>query len=146
VERHERDVALHVLSDMRRAGTSLSATAESWGIPPSKVQRYVGTELLKERGRYRPNASDRLFRVMPLLDEKGKFWIEVYGSRASSTIGAYWAAVERYRNAGDDRPLRRFRRMTVRTGKKTYRFLTDTKTIDRLASFGELSFESIYES
>jgi len=145
-QRFKRDQALEALALMRREGKSLSQAAREAGTTPAAVRRHVGSELKRERGRYVAKPTDRLYRRMYLLDEDGKFAIDVYDSRAASMIGEYWAAMQRYLHTGDDRALRSFKRRTIRTGKKTYRFLIDTAVIDRLASFGELTFESIYES
>ena len=83
---------------------------------------------------------------MKFLMPDGTIDIEVYSSRAASKLGEYWAAVKHYAETGDARPLRAFRGKSIRTGKRTYRFVTDLDQIERLARAGELSFESIYES
>jgi len=145
-QRAARDRALDALALMRREGKSLARASREAYTTRAAIRRYAGSELKRERGRYVAKEADRLYRRMYMLDENGRFEIDVYSSRAASAIGEYWAALQQYTSKGDDRALKSFQRRMIRTGKKTYRFLTDTRIIDRLASFGELSFESIYAS
>ena len=54
------------------------------------------------------------------------------------------AAVHTYLTTGDRRALRQFRGKHIRTGKVAYPFITDGKTLERLAFAGEVSFEDLY--
>lgn len=71
--------------------------------------------------------------------------VVIRGSREASRLGKYWAAVQKYLQTGDDSPLLRFegRTFTDASGNR-HLFPTDLKQLDRQASAGVLSFESMY--
>jgi hypothetical protein len=68
-------------------------------------------------------------------------------SREASMVAEYWIAVNRYVDpeSGDASSLQKFKGkyVTDSSGKKVP-LLTDVSELDRLASAGVLSFESIY--
>lgn len=140
------DKVLDVLRRMRQ-GESLSRAARGARTTPDTVLRYGGSALTRnERGRYHAKLTDRLYRRMRFLDEQGERWVEPANSREASKLGEYWNAVDHYLATGDDKPLRRFRRMRLRTRQKTVLpFVTDLDLLDRLGRAGELSFESLYQ-
>jgi hypothetical protein len=65
--------------------------------------------------------------------------------RSLPVSGKYWTAVERYRDTGDVSALREFRgKYIVDASGKQVRLLTNPRELDRLASAGLLSFETLY--
>jgi hypothetical protein len=82
---------------------------------------------------------------MKIATPDGLLEIGVRGSRQASTLGQYAAAVERYLTTGDFTPLSKFTGRGIRDDKgNLIQFLTDRVLLKRLASAGELSYESIY--
>src|SRR6478672_5085988 len=123
-ERYRR--ALKVLTHMRQ-GASLTQAAKAVGIRPDTVRRYAGAALTQDqRGRWQAKPVDRLVRRVRFLDSRGQTTVEPANSREASKLSAYWQAVDHFAATGDDRPLRRFRRMRLRTREKTsLSFVTD---------------------
>lgn len=143
-ERYER--ALQVVSRVRH-GESLSRASKDLSISVDTVRRYTGSALERDGGgRWRAKPSDRLYRRMRWLDSRGQTTVELANSKEASKLSAYWNAVEHYLMTGDDRSLRRFRQMRLRTRQKaTLGFVTDPDQLDRLAYAGQLAFEDLYE-
>ncbi len=136
---------LEVLGRTRR-GESLTAASKVVGVAPDTVLRYAGSAFERKGGRWAPKRSDRLYRVMRFLDERGARPVEPANSREASKLARYWHAVDRYLKTGDDRELRKFERMRLRTRQKTsLRFLTDRHLLRRQGYAGELSFEDLYQ-
>jgi hypothetical protein len=132
-----------------RHGKSLYQAAREQHIAPDTVRRYVGSALVRDTGgRYRAKASDRLYRRMTFLDERGQLSVEVASSREATKLSQYWDAVHHYLSSptGDDRPLRRFAQMRLRVRDKSVgRFVTNLDVLDQLALAGEVSFEDLYD-
>jgi len=128
-----------------RNGVSLPKASKEFGIAPSTVIELGRSALRRRNGRYDATKTDRLLRVHSALITKGKNEIATRDSRQASLVGGHWAAVQRYLQTGDDSALTKFkgRYVTDASGKR-YFFLTDLRQLDRLASAGVLSFESIY--
>lgn len=143
-ERYER--ALQVVSRVRH-GDSLSRASKELGIGADTVLRYAGSALSRDqRGRWTAKPSDRLYRRMRWLDGRGQTTVEPGSSKEASKLSAYWRAVDHYLVTGDEQPLRRFRRMRLRTRQKaSLGFVTDPDQLDRLAYAGQLAFEDLYE-
>jgi hypothetical protein len=143
-ERYER--ALQVVGRMRH-GQSLTTAAKDLAISPDTVRRYAGSALERDsRGRWSAKASDRLYRSMRFLDRRGLTTVQPASSREASKLSAYWSAVDHFITTGDDRPLRKFRRMRLRTRQKTsLRFVTDPDELERLGFAGQLSYEDLYQ-
>lgn len=96
-------------------------------------------------GRRSPIRPDTRLRFLLILVVQGVREVTIRGSREASQIGKFWAAVQRYLQTGDDSALTKFRgRYVTDTSGNRYFFLTDLRQLDRLASAGVLSFESIY--
>ncbi len=145
-EREARSRALDALSKMRSDGLSIRAAARAAGTTVNAVKRHVGSALERtESGRIRAKQSDRLVRSLNFPTETGIIGLDVRDSRSAKRISAYWNAVQRYLETGDDSQLRRFRGKSVRVNKLAHAFITDTATLDRLADAGELSFDDLYE-
>jgi hypothetical protein len=138
------DSVVHVISRMRD-GVSLNRASEEFGITSSTVIELGRPALRKRNGQYVPTKTDRLLRVVTALTVKGKEVIATRDSRQASLVGGHWAAVQRYLQTGDHSALLRFQgTKVIDANKKRHLLLTNLKEIDRLASAGVLSFESIY--
>jgi hypothetical protein len=113
---------------------------------PRRVQRLARPALRKLRnGRWAAKSHDQLLRVLTIPGKKGLMEVAVRDSRHATVIGDYWNAVDRYRDTGDASALREFRdQYIIDANGKRIRLLTDTRELDRLASAGVLSFESLY--
>jgi hypothetical protein len=80
-----------------------------------------------------------------VLGSKGKKRIATRDSRQASLVGGHWAAVQKYLQTGDDEALLKFRgKSIVDASGKRHRLLTDLEELNRRASAGVLSFESMY--
>ena len=130
-----------------RHGESLSAASKAVGVAPDTVLRYAGSAYERDgRGRWVAKPTDRLYRRMRFLDSRGLTWVEPANAKESRKLAEYWHAVVRYRDTDDDRALRRFERMRLRTRQKTsLPFLTDRWLLRRFGFAGELSFEDLYQ-
>jgi hypothetical protein len=138
--------ALHVLNRMRH-GESLAAASRAEGIAPDTVRRYVGSALERDaHGQFRAKDTDRLYRALYMVDERGRFTVEPADSREASKLARYNSAVHRYLTTGDDTQVRRFERLRLRTrDRQSLRFVTDPATIERLAAAGEFEYSSLYK-
>lgn len=141
------DKALKVLGRVRD-GESLTKASKAYGISPDTVRRYAGSAMERDaRGRWTAKPTDRLYRRMQFLVSGKRVTVEPANSREAAKIGRYWNAVDHFLATGDDRPLRKFRRMTLQTRQKTkLQFVTDLDTLEQLGLAGETSFEDMYES
>ncbi len=145
-EREARGRALDALSKMRSDGLSLQAAAKASGTTTNAIKRHVGSALERtDSGRVHPKKSDRLIRSLHFPTENGMIGLDVKDSRSAKRVAAYWNAVKRFIETGDDSGLRRFRGKSVRVNNVSHPFITDTKILDRLADAGELGFDDIYE-
>ena len=147
---HKRDQLLwidvgQIVSEVR-TGSSLRAAARNFNRDPRTILRMARPALRKLRnGRWAAKSQDRLLRVLTLPSKKGLIEVGVPDSRQATTVSGYWNAVERYITTGDASALRGFRgRYIIDADGKRVRLLTDTRELDRLASAGALSFESLY--
>jgi len=138
------DSVAHVISRMRE-GISLLKASNEFGVAPTIVVKLGRPALRKRNGRYVATKTDRLLRVLTLLRVTGKEEIATRDSRQASLIGGHWAAVQRYLQTGDDAALLKFKnKRVIDANKRRHRFLTNLEELDRLASAGVLSFESMY--
>ena len=138
------DSVAHVISRMRD-GLSLPNASKEFDIAPSIVVELGYPALRKKAGRYVAGKTDRLLRVLTILSVKGKNIIATRDSRQASLIGGQWAAVQRYLQTGDDSALLRFKGIKITdASRKRHLLLTDLAELNRLASAGVLSFESMY--
>jgi len=140
---HNRSLA--ALDGMRSRGLSLAAAARESGTTPRTMQRHVGTALRRAKdGRYMPSKFDRIPRTIRFFTTIGRMELTVRDSRTVSRIARYMAAVRQFLLTGDRRGLWPFRGQAIRVGKVAYPFITDSKTLERLAHVGEVSFEDFY--
>jgi hypothetical protein len=140
----EWDSLAHVISSVRD-GVPLRRASKEFGISSSKVLKLGRSALRKKNGRYVATKTDHLLRVVSILTAKGKKEIATRDSRQASLIGSYWAVVQRYLQSGDDSTLAKFKKTRVidASGKR-HALLTNLNELNRLASAGVLSFESLY--
>jgi hypothetical protein len=142
-----RSRALEVLSLMRTKRQSLAEAAREAQTTRKTVVRYVGVALLKTGSRrYAAKPFDRLARSLRFLTPEGQIAVTVRSSRTASKIAEYWAAVDHYLRTGDTERLHQFSGKSVRAGKEQFPFITDPRTLNRIASAGEVAFEDIYAS
>jgi len=140
-----RQRAFDALRRMREEDKSLTQAAWEAQTTPRTVRKYVAPALRKTpAGRYAPTRSDRLQRPLRFLTPDGVVSLNVRGSRAASEIARYGAAVDRYLRTGLTDALGEYRGKTLRVGRATYPFVTDARTLDRLANAGQVSFEDLY--
>jgi len=138
------DSVAHVISRIRD-GVALAGASKEIGIPASTVLELGGSALRKKNGRYVATKTDHLLRVLPILKRKGKQEIATRDSRQASLIGSHWAAVQKYLQSGDDSALAKFKkRRGIDASGKLHALLTNLNELNRLASAGVLSFESLY--
>jgi hypothetical protein len=131
---------------MRREKLSLRRASREEGVSAATVLRYAGSALRKTSvGTYKARKSDRLLRVIILPTSEGLAEIATLDSRAATLAGAYWNAVNRYLETGDEADLAVFRGVTVTDAQgNAVPLLTDTAELERLGSAGILSFQSMY--
>jgi hypothetical protein len=129
---------------MRARGYTLAKAAREAGVAASTVLRRVGAALTVRHGRYVATESDRLVRTMRFLTVKGVTELKIGDSRLASLIARYMSAVNAYLNTGDRRALMAFRGKSLKGPNLKLPFITDPKTLERLAYAGEVSFEDLY--
>jgi len=141
---HER--AIEGLHLVRHEGLSVTAAAKRTGMTPATFAKRTGAIYADARGRLRARRSDRLYTQMRFLAPDGPFLIGVSSSRQRSQVGAYWSAVERFRETGKTDRLRPLRGVTIRADGRSYRFVTEPKTLKRIARAGRLGFLELYST
>ena len=130
---------------MRAEGKSMTAAIREVETSKQTVDRHVGSALIQERnGRYRATPSDRFRRDLHFLTPEGQIAISIRSSRLASKVAEYWTAVDHYLKTGDTTRLATFIGKTIRAGKQTLPFVTDPRTLNRIANAGEVSFEDLY--
>jgi hypothetical protein len=146
VARHEtRNRALDAIRRMRNDQLSLARAARVAGTTAATVKKYAQSALRRtEIGRYVARPSDRLTRHLQFLTPKGKVAISVRGSRDASRVASYWAAVDRFLSTGDASRLEPFVGRQLRSGNRTYLFITDEALLEQLGDAGEPDFENLY--
>lgn len=143
-DRETWDSLAHVISRIRD-GVPLKRASKEFGIASSVVIKRGGSALRKKRGRYIATKTDHLLRIITILGTKGKKEIVTRDSRQASLAGGHWAAVQKYLQTGDDEALLTFKgKSVVDASGKRHRLLTNVEELNRLASAGVLSFESMY--
>ena len=140
------DRVLSVISKMRTDKVSLAQASRDVGIGPRTVKRWGGSALRKgQGGRYVAKKSDTLLRLMIILTPEGPREITVRGSKQATLLAEYWNALHRYVETGDAARLNAFRGKHITDANGVdVSLLTDFPVLNRLASAGVLSFESLY--
>jgi hypothetical protein len=134
------------ISYMRDNRASLGRASREIGLNPNTVKRLGRSALRRQKnGRFVAKPADDLLRVLVIPATKGKREIAIRGSRQASLLARYWAAVHKYVSTGDSSAIEKFRGKHITdASRKRIPLLTDLEEIDRQASAGELSFESLY--
>lgn len=141
-----RNQAFHALSLMRVDGRSLTRAARDVGLTRDAVRAWTGRTIRKRDGRFVAGRSDKLVRKMAVLTPRGTIHLPIYDSRVASKLGAYHAAVKAALR-GDLKALAPFRGKKFRTGgKRGFPFLTNLRTLRRLAEADVLPEYQIYET
>jgi len=136
-----RERALAALALTRREGISLRRAADLTWTDPRTVRRHAGSAFRKAGGRWRPSPFDRLPRAMTAMTPAGPLALVIRDSRSASLLAEHANAVAAYVETGDEGPLRRLRRRSVRIRGQPVELVTDPARIDRLAAGAELHFE-----
>lgn len=138
--------AAHVVSKMRSDRISLQQASRDFEISPRTVVRLASSALRKGAGgKYTAKPDDQLLRVLVIPFPDGLREVAVRDSRQATVVGEYWAAVQKYLATGNDSDLKKIRRKTITDADgKRIRLLKDFTELERLASAGVLSFESLY--
>ena len=99
----------------------------------------------QKNGKYAARKTDHLLRILSILTPRRQDAKLLSETRAASTLGRYWASVQRYLQTGDNSALRKFKgkKITDASGKR-HPLITDLKQLTTLGSAGVLSFESLY--
>jgi hypothetical protein len=131
---------------MRSDRISLQQASRDFEISSRTVTRLAGSALRKGvNGKYTAKPNDELLRILILPFPDGLREIAVRDSRQASVIGEYWAAIQKHLATGDGSALKKIRRKTITDADgKRIRLLKDVAELERLASAGVLSFESLY--
>lgn len=137
---------IKVLSKMRTEKVTLTQAARDVGVSRDTVIRWARSALKKgASGRYTAKASDNLLRMLQIPTKDGLREIGVRGSRQASTLGEYWAAVQKYLRTGDSSVLAKFRDQEIKDATGTLvPLVTDVRVLKDLARAGVLTFESLY--
>lgn len=136
---------LDALSLKRRTPSiSLTKAAKSSGTTLKTIRRYASSALEVRSGRLDVKRSDRLPRPMRMLTPRGEVTVPTKSFRTASWIGKYNNALREFYVTGDSTAVKRFADKSIRSGGKTYEFVTDTKTLNRLARAGAVHFVDVY--
>jgi hypothetical protein len=130
---------------MRSQGRTLSSAAREVGISPASAIHYAHGAIYEVGGRYRVRPHDTLRRDLVFYDSEGQITVETHSSETASDIGRYHNAVREYLIYGDDTALLEFEGKSVIADGGKYRYITDRRTLNRLARAGELNFLEIYK-
>jgi hypothetical protein len=132
---------------MRREDLSLTAAADSVGVDPRTVLRYVGSALRQGAdGEYRATPHDSIPRTLHFITPAGTVPITVADSRTASRIAEYMNAVRSFTHRGDSSPLEAFRGESFEADGIRYEFVTDLAALSRLADAGEIAIERLYRT
>lgn len=131
---------------MRSGRISLRKASKEIGVDPNKVLKLGRSALRKQKsGKYAARKMDHLLRILGVLTAEGRREIAVRDSHQASTLGKYWAAVQRYLQTGDDSALSKFKgKKIIDASGKRHPLINDLKQLNTLGSAGVLSFESLY--
>ena len=127
-----------------KKGKSLSRAARLAHTSPRTVRKYAAGALKKVDGVYVAQRFDRSPRRMKLMTPTGLTVETITGSRAATRIATYMSAVDHYLRTGDASRLRPFIAKAIRASGKRFPFVTDLRTLRRLAYANEVSFDELY--
>ena len=107
-----RITALEVLRKMRN-GYSLTASAREVGMSVYSSRKFLGRNVLKKGGRWRPTKTDSIQRSMRIYEDGEIRTITITNSRDAEFIGKYYIAVRKYLETGDVSYLKPFKRRKI---------------------------------
>lgn len=137
--------AFEAIQLVRRRGMSLTQAARAAHTTIPTVRKHVRSTVQKlPSGRFHVTPGDRLKRTLRFLTPEGVISLGVQGSRKASGVARYWAAVDRFLITGNTDALLKFEGKSLRAGGRSFLFVTDHRTLGRLAIAGEVSFEDLY--
>ena len=141
-----RDASKRAFAAIRhvKAGKSLTRAARLAHTSPRTVLKYAAGALTKSGSVYVARRVDREPRRMKLMTPSGLAVETISGSRTATRIATYMSAVDYYLRTGDASRLRQFAGKAIRAGAKRFPFVTDLRTLRRLAFANEISFEDLY--
>jgi hypothetical protein len=143
-ETEQREIARDVVADVRR-GQAVTKAARARGIDLETVFRFAGSEFWRtSSGRYAVTPFDRTARIVSVQTPQGPEWVAVRDSRTRLRISEHGNAVNTWRDTRNADVLKPFERLSFRSGGKTYRFVTDPVTLNRLDDAGLLALERMY--
>jgi hypothetical protein len=129
-----------------REGKSLARASREAGVSPSSVLKHASLAIERRGGRYVARRADRLPRELLFYDAKGRIKLLTRSSKTASDIGRYHNAVRKYLVEGNDSGLRDFEGKAIVVEGGRLPFITDRRTLNRLARAGELNFLEIYQT
>jgi hypothetical protein len=140
------DRVVNVVSKMRSEKASLQQAAREIRISPRTVKRWAGSALQKRpSGKFVTKKNDTLLRVLTIPASDGTREIAVRGSKQATHLANYWNAIHRYLQTGDASRLKKFEGQFIKDANgEQIPLPTNRKDLNRLASAGVLSFESLY--
>lgn len=140
-----RQASLEVLNKLRSEGLVFTTAVLEARTTARTVKRYVGKALTKDvRGRIVAKKFDRIPRTLRFITPRGLITVTVDDSRVASEIARHASAVNQALLTGSATPLLPFRGKILHIGKRSHPFVTDLRTLERLAHVGEVSFEDLY--
>lgn len=131
---------------LMREGKSLTAAARTAKTDPRTLKKYGAEAIRQEDLFYAPTPTDRLRRRMRVLTPKGLKIVDVWSSKTASRVAQHMAAFHHYLKTNDSSRLAPFRGVRFRVRGEVLTFVTDLRTLERLAHAGEVSFEDLYEN
>ena len=140
------DRVVSVVSKMRTEKASLQKDARELEISPRTVKRWAGSALQKRsNGKWIAKKNDTLLRVLTIPASDGTREIAIRGSKQATRLADYWNSVHRYLQTGDASRLKKFEGQFIKDANgEQIPLPTDRKELNRLASAGVISFESLY--
>jgi hypothetical protein len=144
VQETRRRVLEALAQKRKHPNISLTEVARRSRTSVGSIRRYADDVLITGRGRLGLSARDTLPRDMRFLTERGEIILRIRNSRYSSWLGEYYNDLSKYLNTGEASGLAKYAKRTIKVRGQTYRFVTDERTLNRLARAGAMHFLDIY--
>jgi hypothetical protein len=142
-ERQRR--SLDTLALARREGIPIERAAPRSGTTLSEVRRCAGSAIVHRNGHWWAKPHDNLPRPMRFMVDRGYVALTILDSDEASLIGEHANAIRAYlQPPHSTKQLKRFERAYVVVDGKRYEFVTDPRTINRLARAGVIYFMDLY--
>lgn len=123
---------------------SVAEAAKGCGTDLTTVRQYAADALEVRGRRVKVKRSDSLKRRMRFLISRGSIIVTAFDSDTASVIAEYWNALSAYVRTGNYESLEPFILRSIAVEEGTFEFLTDRRTLNRLARAGQLFFQDIY--